>query len=216
MDSHFTRKAFLELLGAATLTAVIGCGSDSDDGGGSSNEGGSSGEGGTSSQGGSSSGASSSGGSSGSASGGNGGSSGSSSTGGSGATTSTGGSSVGGTTSTGGSSAGGSGGAGTGGATGGTGSGDCVEDIDAQITCRHDHRMIVPAADIAAGQEKSYDIRGTNATHGHDVVVTAAMFEQLKQGQTVEIFVPSSFQPHTVYLSCAGLDPSARDDEACN
>lgn len=92
----------------------------------------------------------------------------------------------------------------------------CATDIDAQITCRHDHRMIVPAADLAEGTEKTYDIRGTNQTHGHDVTVTAEMFARLRAGETVEIFVESIFQPHTVHLSCAGLDPAALDDEACN
>ncbi len=112
--------------------------------------------------------------------------------------------------------AGGSGGSSGAGAMAGSGSTTCVADIDAQITCRHDHRMIVPAADVAEGSEKTYDIRGTNATHGHDVIVTSEMFGRLRAGETVEIAVPSIFQPHTVYLSCAGLDPSARDDEACN
>jgi hypothetical protein len=114
----------------------------------------------------------------------------------------------------------GSGGAGTtSGSTSGAGGGSgetCSQAIDAQITCRHDHRMLVPVADIIAGVDQTYDIQGANATHGHNVTVTAAMFAALRRGETVDIFVPSDFQQHTVYLSCAGLDPNELDNQGCN
>jgi hypothetical protein len=128
----------------------------------------------------------------------------------------------GGTTTTTGSGAGsttaasGTGGAGVGGGGTGGGSATCPSDIDAQITCRHNHSLIVTTADIIAGQDKTYDIRGTS-NHGHNVTVTAAMFAELAAGMTVEIFVPSAIQPHTVFLSCAAdVDPNALDDEQCN
>lgn len=135
-------------------------------------------------------------------------------TGGSGATggssnTSNGGS--GATSSAGGS--GGTGGTGTGGA--GGGAGECTVEIDAQITCRHDHELIITVADLAAGVTKDYDIRG-GANHPHTVTVTAEMFDQIKQGEVVEIFVPSAIQPHTVFIKCTGLDPDALDDQDCN
>ncbi len=93
----------------------------------------------------------------------------------------------------------------------------CAAAIAAQITCRHDHKLEIPTADLAAGLPKKYDIRGTNATHGHDVTVTAAHFTALKRGETVKIFVESNYQAHNVYLSCAtDWKPAARDDEECN
>lgn len=92
---------------------------------------------------------------------------------------------------------------------------ECTTDIDAQITCRHDHELLVSAADLAAGVSKTYDIRGT-ANHGHMVTVTTEVFDQLKQGDTVEIFVPSAIQPHTVFIKCTGLDPNALDNQDCN
>jgi hypothetical protein len=114
------------------------------------------------------------------------------------------------------SASGGGGSSSTASGSGGGQSGSCRMAIDAQITCRHDHSMIIPAEDIEAGMPKTYDIQGTNPTHGHDVTVTAEMFAQLIAGETVEIFVPSQNQPHTVFISCAGLDPHALDDQECN
>jgi hypothetical protein len=126
--------------------------------------------------------------------------------------------SPGGETSSGGGGAGGTGSSAGGSNAGGTlvDAGSCGTTVVAQITCRHDHELIVSAADLAAGQTKIYNIQGANLTHGHDVEVTAAMFASLKAGQTVEIAVPSQFQAHTVYLTCAAVDPAARDLEACN
>ncbi len=127
-----------------------------------------------------------------------------------------GGSGGGGASSRGGASAGGASGSTGAGGSAGTAPGTCGAAIDAQITCRHDHELLVTVADVMAGQDKTYDIQGGNATHGHDVTVTADMFSRIRNGETVEIFVDSIFQPHTIHLSCAGLDPHARDDEACN
>ena len=93
----------------------------------------------------------------------------------------------------------------------------CGGAITAQITCRHDHALVVPMADLMGDQDREYDIRGANTTHGHMVTITAAHFAQLRDGETVEIYVESAIQPHTMYLSCAtDFDSAARDDEACN
>ncbi len=88
-------------------------------------------------------------------------------------------------------------------------------DTAAQITCRHGHVLIVTAADLSAGTDKTYSIEGT-ATHTHMVTVTAVMFDELKQGMTVEIFVPSAVQSHTVFIKCDGLDPTELDLQDCN
>lgn len=85
---------------------------------------------------------------------------------------------------------------------GSTGSGaTCGTDLVAEISCPHDHAMTVTAADIAAGVDKTYDIKGT-ATHSHLVTLTAADFATLKAGGTVFKFVPSMIQDHCVTISC--------------
>lgn len=91
-------------------------------------------------------------------------------------------------------------GAGTTGSSG-SGGGSCTSDITAEISCPHDHMMIVTAADIAAGVMKTYDIKGT-ATHSHSVTLTPADFATLKSGGTVFKFVQSSVQDHCVTISC--------------
>lgn len=52
------------------------------------------------------------------------------------------------------------------------------------IGTNHGHTMAVPAADIAAGVAKTYQIQGTSG-HPHTVVVTAAMFAMLQQNMQV-------------------------------
>jgi len=138
---------------------------------------------------------------------GTGGSSGSGGAGGSGGGTGGAGGGTGGT-------GGGAGAPGTGGSAGG-GTAACDIEIDAQITCRHGHDLVVSVAELQAGVSKTYDIKGS-ALHSHMVEVTAAMFAELKAGKTVEIFVPSSFQPHRVLISCAAPPSHLLDDTECN
>ena len=87
-----------------------------------------------------------------------------------------------------------------------TGSGGvCGVDLVAEISCPHDHSMTVTAADIEAGVQKTYDIKGT-ATHSHSVTLTAADFATLKSGGTVFKFVQSNVQDHCVTISCGTPD----------
>lgn len=108
---------------------------------------------------------------------------------------------------------------GAGGAPGNGGAGgspaSCAMTIDAQITCREGHSLVIPVEDLMAAQTKTYDIRGTNNTHGHMVTVTADQFAQLLAGGTVEIYVPSQVLPHTVFIKCEGLDPAELDLVDC-
>jgi hypothetical protein len=46
------------------------------------------------------------------------------------------------------------------------------------------HMMVVTAADVMAGVDKTYDIQGA-ANHNHQVTVTAAQFQMLQQGGMV-------------------------------
>jgi hypothetical protein len=86
-----------------------------------------------------------------------------------------------------------------------TGSGGgCPSDVVAEISCPHDppHALTVSAADIAAGVDKTYDIKG-QATHSHMVTVTAADFATLQAGGTVFKFVEAGpNQDHCVTIAC--------------
>ncbi len=77
------------------------------------------------------------------------------------------------------------------------------DNTTAVIATNHGHAIMVDGADIIAGVEKTYDIRG-GSNHPHDVVVTAAMFAMLKNG--TPIMVTSSVtggHTHLVTVSCA-------------
>jgi hypothetical protein len=76
--------------------------------------------------------------------------------------------------------AGGTGTAGTGGAL----TNACQTHEPAEtIAANHGHVLTVTAGDAAAGQLKTYSIKGTSA-HDHTVTVSSAMFAMLNAGQT--------------------------------
>lgn len=59
------------------------------------------------------------------------------------------------------------------------------------------HALVVPAADVQAELEKTYDIKGA-ASHSHFVTVSVADFGTLKAGGTVMITsTPFDFDGHT-------------------
>ena len=70
---------------------------------------------------------------------------------------------------------------------------DCSSDADAIINnvANHGHSLTVPAADIEAGAEKTYDITGT-ASHSHEVTLTADHFTSLKAGSSIQATSTSS------------------------
>ena len=73
----------------------------------------------------------------------------------------------------------------------------------AAIGANHGHSIMVAAADITAGVEKTYNIKG-GSQHPHTVVVSAAMFTMLKAGMA--IMVTSSTDAghaHAVTVTCA-------------
>src|SRR5262245_1805251 len=64
-------------------------------------------------------------------------------------------------------------------------SGNCLANgTHVNIGSNHGHVLAVTIADINAGVDKSYDIRGT-ADHTHTVTLTAADFASLKQNTGV-------------------------------
>ncbi|MDB4960647.1 MAG: hypothetical protein JWP01_646 [Myxococcales bacterium] len=54
------------------------------------------------------------------------------------------------------------------------------------VSSNHGHVLAVPTADVMAGTEKSYNIRGTSA-HPHVVVITASMFATLRTARTLTV-----------------------------
>jgi hypothetical protein len=107
---------------------------------------------------------------------------------------------------TGGSGTGGSGtgGMGTGGmGTGGSAAAACDSGaMHTAITNNHSHALTIPQADIDAGAQKTYDIKG-GSPHSHNLVVTAAHFTMLKAGNSVMITTSSGTHMHTVTLRCS-------------
>ena len=70
-----------------------------------------------------------------------------------------------------------------------------------QISDNHQHTITVTLADVNAMANKTYDITG-GADHSHTVMVTAAQFGQIKNGQTLNITSTSSGHSHTVTIMC--------------
>jgi len=71
------------------------------------------------------------------------------------------------------------------------------------ISTNHGHAITVAAADIVAGVDKTYNIKGGSA-HPHTVMISAAMFTMLKAGMSV--MVTSSLDAghtHSVMVTCS-------------
>ncbi len=106
-------------------------------------------------------------------------------------------------TGTGGGGQGGKGGSGQGGK-GGGGGGSCDNGATASdISANHGHTLAVPAGDIQAATEKTYDIQGSSG-HPHSITLTAADFATLAKG--TEVIVVSSEDAghtHNVTVKCS-------------
>jgi hypothetical protein len=70
------------------------------------------------------------------------------------------------------------------------------------IPYNHGHILEIPAADIAAGQQRSYDITG-GADHSHTVAVTAAEMATLATNAGVQVMSSvGGGHSHTIDLRC--------------
>jgi hypothetical protein len=70
------------------------------------------------------------------------------------------------------------------------------------ISANHGHTLTVPQADVDAAADKSYDITGS-AAHQHTVMVTAAHFATLANGESVTITSSTdASHSHDVTISC--------------
>lgn len=70
------------------------------------------------------------------------------------------------------------------------------------IASNHGHTLTIAAADVTAGQARTYDITG-GAGHAHAVTLTAAHFQMLQQNQPVTVTSTSAGHTHSVTVRCA-------------
>lgn len=71
------------------------------------------------------------------------------------------------------------------------------------IGTNHGHVGMVPAADVMAGVQKTYNIQGASG-HPHTVTITAAMFTMLKAGTSVMATSSNDAgHTHAVTVMCA-------------
>jgi hypothetical protein len=72
---------------------------------------------------------------------------------------------------------------------------------NAFISANHGHSVIVFRSHVIEGVERQYSIQGTS-THRHFITVTAAMFDQLRQGNPVTVRSGGTTHTHDVTLAC--------------
>lgn len=85
----------------------------------------------------------------------------------------------------------------------GSGTASCSADATSSITANHGHALLVPADDVDAATEKTYDIAGASP-HSHEITVTASDFAQLAAGNSVTVMsTEGASHVHSVTLTCA-------------
>lgn len=85
--------------------------------------------------------------------------------------------------------------------------GPVVEILDNHRTTGGGHELVVTSADVVAGVLASYDIRGDNTGHTHEVTLTADDFADLADGRTGTVFSSNNgsagaSHAHEIRLSC--------------
>lgn len=82
--------------------------------------------------------------------------------------------------------------------------GDCsANGTSTSIGANHGHELTIPAADVAAGLEKTYSIQGSGG-HNHTVTITAAQFTSLQNNEGVSVSSSSAdSHMHTITVNCA-------------
>ena len=75
--------------------------------------------------------------------------------------------------------------------------------VASNISGNHGHTLTVSKADIEAGADKTYSIRGS-ANHDHEITISATDFANLKNNMQVgENSTTVQSHSHTVTISCA-------------
>ena len=82
-----------------------------------------------------------------------------------------------------------------------------VDILDNHLPSGGDHELVVSPADVVAGVERTYDIRGDNVGHTHTVTLTAAHFRSLQDGDPISVRSSNNGpvgigHDHTIDLSC--------------
>ncbi len=86
---------------------------------------------------------------------------------------------------------------------------ESVSACDVTISGQDDHELVVSAVDIAAGAEKTFDMKGI-APHGHALTIAAGDFEQIRAGKQIKVrSTAGSDDDHThlVFVRVAAKKP---------
>jgi len=79
--------------------------------------------------------------------------------------------------------------------------------VVARMGKNHGHELVVALADVQAGAEKTYDVRG-KASHGHRVTVTVEDMKALATGKLLRTRTTTENHSHRVTIRCAPpVDP---------
>lgn len=81
---------------------------------------------------------------------------------------------------------------------------NCIDNgTTVNIGSNHGHTLTVSKDDVQSGIEKTYAIQG-GSSHGHDVIITASMFNSLKSNTNIDVSSTSgSGHTHSITVSCA-------------
>ena len=84
---------------------------------------------------------------------------------------------------------------------------ESISAVEATFSGKDDHELVIPAADLAAKVDKTYDMQGI-APHAHAVTVTAADFAKLLAGKDVTLHSTIGDEHgHAVYIRAPGKKP---------
>lgn len=76
-------------------------------------------------------------------------------------------------------------------------------DTDVTISANHGHQLVVSRADVAAGETKTYDIRGSSM-HTHSVTISGDRFASLATRGTINLTSDNANQhTHGITVTCA-------------
>lgn len=84
--------------------------------------------------------------------------------------------------------------------------GNCVANgVTCTVGVMHtpNHDLTVPASDVSAGVDKTYLLEDSGSGHVHQVTVSAADFQKLKNGEGVSLTSTGGGHVHSVTLNCA-------------
>ena len=70
-----------------------------------------------------------------------------------------------------------------------------VNAVTTEFSGKDEHELVIPAADLAAKVEKTYDVQGI-AGHAHTVTIPAAEFEKLTKSGNMKVFTSRAEDGH--------------------